>query len=93
MIRFPDPRALVRELADHDDHQLLDMGLIRAADGSLRLADDPARDALSNEIARPVAANPLAALSETLRNLVRSVRAVPYHTSASGPVILTDIAA
>ena len=34
-------RSLVRELSDVDDRQLLDMGLVRAADGSLRLAEDP----------------------------------------------------
>lgn len=34
-------RGLVRELAGVDDRQLLDMGLVRAADGSLRLAEDP----------------------------------------------------
>ncbi len=34
-------RALVRELGDVDERQLLDMGLVRAADGSLRLAEDP----------------------------------------------------
>jgi len=90
MIRFPDFRALVRELGDHDDRQLMDIGLIRAGDGSLRLADDPSLDALSTEVAAPVAAHPLAALSETLRSVVRGARAVPFHTSASGPVILTE---
>jgi hypothetical protein len=35
-------RSLERELADVDARQLLDMGLVRAADGTLRLADDPA---------------------------------------------------
>ena len=36
-------RTLVRELADVDDRLLLDIGLIRAADGSLRVAEDPSR--------------------------------------------------
>jgi hypothetical protein len=94
MTSFPTSRALLRELGDHDDRQLLDIGLVRAGDGSLRLADDPSRDALSTEIESPAAAHPLAALSETLRSLVRAARAVPFHSSASGPVILTeDIAA
>ena len=34
-------RALAQDLADHDAHQLRDIGLTRAADGSLRLLDDP----------------------------------------------------
>ena len=36
-------RSLVQELAGVDDRQLLDIGLVRAADGSLRLAEDPSR--------------------------------------------------
>ena len=35
-------RSLVRELADHDDRQLMDIGLVRGEDGTLRLATDPA---------------------------------------------------
>jgi hypothetical protein len=34
-------RSLALELADADARQLLDIGLVRAADGSLRLAEDP----------------------------------------------------
>jgi hypothetical protein len=34
-------RALTRDLPDLDAHQLRDMGVTRAADGSLRLLDDP----------------------------------------------------
>ena len=34
-------RALIRDLPDLDAHQLRDMGVTRAADGSLRLLDDP----------------------------------------------------
>lgn len=90
MTRFPNSRALLRELADHDDRQLMDIGLVRAGDGSLRLADDPSLDALTTTAEEPVGAHPLAALSETLRGLVRAARAVPYHSSASGPVILTE---
>ena len=36
-------RTLVLELAHCDDRQLLDIGLVRAADGSLRLAEDPSQ--------------------------------------------------
>jgi hypothetical protein len=89
MTRFPNPRALVRELGDHDDRQLMDIGLVRAGDGSLRLADDPSMDALT-KVDRPFVGHPLAALSETLRSLIRAARAVPFHSSASGPVILTE---
>ena len=32
MTRFPNFRALVRELGDHDDRQLMDIGLVRAAE-------------------------------------------------------------
>jgi hypothetical protein len=34
-------RSLTRELADRDAHQLRDIGLVRAADGTVRLLDDP----------------------------------------------------
>jgi len=33
--------ALCRELSDLDERQLLDVGVVRAEDGSLRLAEDP----------------------------------------------------
>jgi hypothetical protein len=33
--------ALIRDLPDLDAHQLRDLGVTRAADGSLRLLDDP----------------------------------------------------
>jgi hypothetical protein len=36
-------RTLARELARVDERQLLDIGLVRAADGSLRLAEDPSQ--------------------------------------------------
>jgi hypothetical protein len=38
-------RALARALADCDDRQLLDLGLVRAADGTLWLASDPTQPA------------------------------------------------
>jgi hypothetical protein len=90
MTRFPTSRALVRELGDHDEYQLMDIGLVRAGDGSLRLADDPSMDALTTTVAAPVARHPLAILSETLRGILRAAHAVPFHSSASGPVILTE---
>jgi hypothetical protein len=39
-------RSLTRDLPDVDAHQLRDMGLFRAADGSLRLLDDPTVEAV-----------------------------------------------
>ena len=36
-------RSLDLELAHADDRLLLDIGLVRAADGSLRLAEDPSQ--------------------------------------------------
>jgi Domain of unknown function (DUF1127) len=84
MTQFFQPVSLVRELADHDDHQLLDIGLVRAADGSLRLAADPAQPA-----APAVEERRFTALSGIVRGLIQAVRAVPFHSSASGPVILT----
>jgi len=44
--------GLSRELAGVDARQLLDMGLVRAADGSLRLAEDPARVVAADPLAR-----------------------------------------
>ena len=36
-------RSLSLELSHADSRQLLDIGLVRAADGSLRLAEDPSQ--------------------------------------------------
>ena len=36
-------RSLTRELADVDDRLLLDMGLVRTADGALHPAEDPSQ--------------------------------------------------
>ncbi len=44
--------GLARELAGVDARQLLDMGLVRAVDGSLRLAEDPARVVAPDPLAR-----------------------------------------
>ena len=81
-------RSLVRELAEHDDRQLMDIGLVRGEDGSLRLAADPTLSA-----GYAVADQPYSGVMGAIRALLREVRAVPFHTSASGPVILTQDAA
>ena len=49
-------RSLERELADVDARQLLDIGLVRAEDGSLRLAHDPTISAVPPErhVKRPL---------------------------------------
>jgi hypothetical protein len=44
--------GLLRELSDVDDRQLLDMGLVRAADGSLWLAEDPSRQVAPDPLQR-----------------------------------------
>ena len=85
---FPQTRSLTRELAGHDDRQLADIGLVRGEDGTLRLATDPVLPA-----GHTVADQPFAGIALSLRNFLREVRAVPFHTSASGPVILTQDAA
>lgn len=81
-------RSLVRELADHDDRQLMDIGLVRGEDGSLRMATDPSLAA-----GYAVADLPFSGVMASIRAILREVRAVPFHTSASGPVILTQEAA
>lgn len=81
-------RSLTRELADHDARQLLDIGLVRGDDGSLRLAADPALPA-----GYAVADQPFSGVMGTIRAILREVRAVPFHTSANGPIALTRDAA
>jgi hypothetical protein len=41
MYTLSHSRSLLRDLADHDTRQLLDIGLVRGEDGALRLAADP----------------------------------------------------
>lgn len=65
-------RSLVGELADVDDRQLLDIGLVRAADGSLWLAEDPSRPLGP---VRP--RQSLTAVLDTLAGLWRWVRGLP----------------
>ena len=46
------PRAYLVKLRGVDDRQLLDMGLVRAADGSLWLAEDPSRPVVPDPLQR-----------------------------------------
>ena len=73
-------RSLVRELADVDDRQLLDIGLVRAADGSLRLAGDPSQLAVPDLPRRP-----LKALLEGLAGFFRWVRSLPLRSPHWNP--------
>jgi hypothetical protein len=45
-------RSLVRELADVDGRQLLDMGLVRGPDGALYLAEDPSQQVAPDPLVR-----------------------------------------
>ena len=44
--------GLAQELRGVDDRQLLDMGLVRAVDGSLWLAEDPSRPVVPDPLQR-----------------------------------------
>ena len=73
-------QSLIRELADHDAHRLLDIGVVRAGDGSLRVAADPALPAI------PVAAQPASAgFADVMRGFFREIRDALASTSANGP--------
>jgi hypothetical protein len=53
------------------------------------LADDPERLAAPSDVR--MAAAPRGTISRALHAIVEAVRAVPYHSSASGPVILSQV--
>ena len=59
-------RSLTLELAHADDRQLLDIGLVRGADGSLRLASDPAQP-VGPDLPRGTGKALFAALTGTFR--------------------------
>jgi hypothetical protein len=73
-------QSLIRELADHDAHRLLDIGVVRAEDGSLRVAADPALSATP-----VVAPRASVGLGETMRGFFREIRDALASTSANGP--------
>ena len=65
-------RSLSLELAHVDERQLLDIGLVRAADGSLRLAEDP-----SQPVGPNLPKQHLRAVFAGLAGLFRWVRSLP----------------
>ena len=66
-------RTLVRELDGVDDRQLLDMGLVRGADGALHSAADPAQ-----AIGRALPRRRVEALLEGLAGLWSWLRSLQF---------------
>jgi hypothetical protein len=75
--------SLLRELADHDARRLMDIGVVRAEDGSLRLATDPAVPAVP--FVAPAAS---AGFAAPIRALFREIRDALASTSANGPAAI-----
>ena len=73
-VNSPD-RTLVRELSHADARQLLDIGLVRAADGSLRLAEDP-----SQPVGLELPEQAWKAVSAPIRGLYRWLRGLPLRS-------------
>jgi hypothetical protein len=63
--------SLLRDLADHDARQLLDIGLVRGEDGALRLAADPVQ-----EVTQPVARRTAIGLIGSIKAFLKDVPAV-----------------
>jgi uncharacterized protein YjiS (DUF1127 family) len=75
---FSKSPSLLRELAEHDDRQLLDIGLVRGEDGSLRLATDPA------QAITPPAPDPAAiSLIGSITGFLREIPTIPLRTAVS----------
>jgi hypothetical protein len=68
-------RSLSLELAGVDDRQLLDIGLVRAADGSLRLAEDPSQQVAPDPLQRR-----FQALLSGVVGLLRWFRSLPLRS-------------
>jgi hypothetical protein len=73
MYTLSHSRSLLRDLADHDARQLLDIGLVRGEDGALRLAADPVQ-----EVTGPVA-------RRSAIGLIGSIKAFLDHVPAVRP--------
>jgi len=67
--------SLSRELGHADNRQLLDIGLVRAADGSLRLAEDP-----SQRVGPDLPRRSWKAISEALSGVFRWLRRLPLRS-------------
>jgi hypothetical protein len=79
-------RSLVRELAGVDDRQLLDMGLVRGADGALYLAEDPTQRVAPGPVQRR-----LTAFLGGVLGLFRWLRSLPLKSQHwSPPFILRE---
>jgi hypothetical protein len=75
MHHFFTSHALSRELGHADARLLLDIGLVRAADGALCLAEDPARQVAPEPVERR-----LRAFWRGLAGLARWVRSLPLRS-------------
>jgi hypothetical protein len=71
MYTISHSRSLLRDLADHDARQLLDIGLVRGEDGALRNAADPAQ-----EVTQPVARHTAIGLIGSIKAFLEDVPAV-----------------
>ena len=69
-------RTLVQELVDVDERRLLDIGLVRGADGSLRLAEDP-----SQPVGPDLPRQRLKAVLAALWGFVGWVRSLPLRST------------
>jgi hypothetical protein len=68
-------RSLTQELARHDDHRLLDIGVVRAEDGSLWLAADPSRPAIPERALASRVAGVARSILREIRDTLASARA------------------
>jgi hypothetical protein len=71
MYTLSHSRSLLRDLADHDARQLLDIGLVRGEDGALRHSADP-----SQAVTPPVPARPVFGFVGAIRAFFAEVPAV-----------------
>ena len=71
MYTLSHTRSLLRDLADHDARQLLDIGLVRGEDGALRIAADPVQ-----EVTQPVVRRSAIGLIGSIKAFLEDVPAV-----------------
>ena len=73
--------ALTNYLADCDDRLLLDLGMVRAADGSMRLASDPTKLAVPAPPRRHLGAF-FGAFLEGSTDVFRWFRSLPFRSDS-----------
>jgi uncharacterized protein YjiS (DUF1127 family) len=73
---FTKTRSLLRELAEHDDRLLLDIGLVRGDDGALRSAADP-----EQAITAPAPRHRVTNLIGAIHTFLRDIPAIPLKTA------------